>query len=83
MPFYIYFACLSVCLFVCLFVCLYPINVKTAEPIRHKFCVGAHVAQGRFIECLKNLKTHEILLKFRIFWFFNVCTESRALTKFL
>ena len=34
---------LSVCLFVCLFVCLYPKNVKTAEPIGPKFCVGHHV----------------------------------------
>ena len=24
----------------CLSVCLYPINVKTAEPFRAKFCVG-------------------------------------------
>ena len=24
-------------------VCLYPINVKTAEPIGPKFCVGHHV----------------------------------------
>ena len=28
-------------------VCLYPINVKTAEPIRRKFCVGLHVAAGK------------------------------------
>ena len=27
-------------------VCLYPINVKTAEPIRPKFCVGPRVAPG-------------------------------------
>ena len=33
---HIYFASLSVC--------LYPINVKTAEPIGPKFCVGPHVA---------------------------------------
>ena len=26
-----------------LFVCLYPINVKTAEPIGPKFCVGPRV----------------------------------------
>ena len=31
----------------CLFVCLYPINVKTAEPIRPKFCGGPHVAPGK------------------------------------
>ena len=28
-------------------VCLYPINVKTAEPIRPKFYVGPHVAPGK------------------------------------
>ena len=27
-------------------VCLYPINVKTAEPIGPKFCVGHHVTPG-------------------------------------
>ena len=41
---YIYFACLSVCLF------LYPRNVKTAEPIGLKFCVGPHVAPGKINE---------------------------------
>ena len=30
------------CLLVCLSVCLYPINVKTAEPIGPKLCVGPH-----------------------------------------
>ena len=40
---YIYFACLSGCLFVC----LYPINVKTAEPIGSKFCVGSRVTPGK------------------------------------
>jgi len=33
-----------------LFVCLYPINVKTAEPIRPKFCVGPHVVPGKVYE---------------------------------
>ena len=42
--------CLSVCLFVCLFVCLYPLNVKTAEPIGPKFCVGPHVTPGKVYE---------------------------------
>ena len=31
----------------CLSVCLYPINVKTAEPIRPKFCVRTHMAPGK------------------------------------
>ena len=43
---YINLACLSVCLFVC----LYPINVKTAEPIRPKFFVGHHVTTGKVYE---------------------------------
>ena len=35
---------------VCLFVCLYLINVKTAEPIEPKFCVGHHVTLGKVYE---------------------------------
>ena len=31
----------------CLSVCLSPINVKTAEPIWTKFCVGHHVTPGK------------------------------------
>ena len=38
---YLNLACLGVYLFVCLFV---SNNVKTAESIRPKFCVGPHVA---------------------------------------
>ena len=34
-------------LLVCLGVCLYPINVKTAEPIGSKFCVGLHMYPGK------------------------------------
>ena len=36
--------------FACLFVCLYPINVKTAKPIRTKFCVGPNMAPGKVYE---------------------------------
>ncbi len=32
---------------VCLYVCLCPINVKTSEPIRPKFCVGSRVIPGK------------------------------------
>ena len=35
-------------LFVCLSVCLYPINVKTADPIGSKFCVGPYMTPGKF-----------------------------------
>ena len=31
----------------CLSVRLYPINVKTAEPIGPKFCVGLRVTPGK------------------------------------
>ena len=44
---------LSVCLSVCLFVCLYPINVKTAEPIRSKFFVGHLGTPGKVYESSK------------------------------
>ena len=43
---YINLACLSVWVSVC----LYPINVKTAEPIGTKFCVGHHVTPGKVYE---------------------------------
>ena len=45
---FIYVLCWSVCLSVFLFVCFYPINVKTAEPIGLKFCVGPQMTQGKF-----------------------------------
>ena len=40
---------------VCLsmFVCLYPTNVKTAEPIGPKFCVGPHLTPGKVYGCSK------------------------------
>ena len=37
-------------------VCLYPINVKTAEPIRPKFCVGPQLAPGKVYQLSKFLK---------------------------
>ena len=40
-------ACLGVCLGVCLSVCLYPVNVKTTNPIRLKFCLGPHMTLGK------------------------------------
>jgi len=42
-PLYIYFACLSFRLV------FYPINVKTAEPIGPKFCLGrgTHMTLGK------------------------------------
>ena len=49
---YIYFA---------LSVCLSPINVKTAEPIGPKFCVGPHMTGQR--EDLWRLKIFKISLQ--------------------
>ena len=43
MPPHLSIYCLSVSLYVWVSVCLYPINVKTAEPIEPKFCVGPHM----------------------------------------
>ena len=76
---------------VCLFGCLNPINVKTAEPIRPKFCVGPHVAPGKvydrskfqkfvfksfyFCKILKNAAT--IIMKSANF-FLKYCTKRRC-----
>ena len=38
------------CQTVCLGVCLYSINVKTAEPIGPKVCVGPYMTPGCFID---------------------------------
>ena len=46
---YIYYASVSGCLFFC----LCPINVKTAEPIGPKFCVGTHVTPKKVYEWSK------------------------------
>ena len=32
---------------------LYPINVKTADPIRPKFCAGPHMTLGKVYETSK------------------------------
>ena len=57
---YIYFACLSVC--------LYPLNVKTAKPIGHKFFVGPRATPGK-VYGWSNFLTFAILTKFD-FWKF-------------
>ena len=41
---------LLVRLSICLFVCVSPTNVKTAEPIGPKFCMGPHVTPGKVYE---------------------------------
>ena len=52
--FYINLACLSWWVFGCLFVCFYVSNnVKTAEPIGPKFCVGHHVTPGKIYDWSK------------------------------
>ena len=75
---------LSGCLSLWLFVCLYPINVKTAEPIGPKFCVGPHVTRGKvyewlefqkfvfksFLNCKILIKRKKIYLNPQTFYFF-------------
>ena len=52
-------------------VCLYPINVKTAEPVRARFCVGPHVAPGKVYEWSKFKKFDSIKIRFPLnFWKF-------------
>ena len=67
-------------------VCLYPINVKTAEPIRPKFCLGLYVALGKVYENDQNLKNlclklfySEILWNPQTFFVFVLyCTKRRC-----
>ena len=53
---------------ICFSVRVYPINVKTAEPIAPKFCVGPHVTPGEVYECSKfqkiSLNQNSIVIKF-------------------
>ena len=57
-------------LFVSFFVCLCLINVKMAEPIGPKFCVGPYMTQGKVYEwsiAKISLQQNLILIKFRKF----------------
>ena len=59
-----------------LFVCLYPINVKTAEPIRPKFCVWPNVALEKVYEWSKFKKFASIKNRFSLnFWKFWKSTK--------
>ena len=53
--------------FASLFVCMYPINVKMAEQIRPKFCVGHVPMEGLgMIKISKNsLQQNSISIKFK------------------
>ena len=78
------------CLAVCLFVCLYPINVKTNELIRSKFCVGPHMTPRKvygcsilqnFFEFCKILKMHEKYYEIRetFLFLFYIAERENAL----
>ena len=55
----------------CFSVCLFPINVKTAEPIGPKFCVGPHICpQGRLMND-RNFKI-SLLTKFNFHKIFKI-----------
>ena len=65
---YIYFACL--------FVSLCLINIKTAEPIGPKFCLGPSMTTGKVLNeyKIKILKIHEIFYKIRELFACFCCT---------
>ena len=70
-------------LLVCLSVHLYPINVKTAEPIRPKFYVAPHVTPGKeydwskFFKKILCLKVYEIR---KLFYCFFTLYKEKMLT---
>ena len=47
-------------------VCLYPTNVKTAEPIGPKFCVGPHMTPGKVYKLSKFKKFASNKIRFLI-----------------
>ena len=54
---HIYSLCPNISIYIlCMYVCLYRINVKTAVPIRTKFCVGHHMTLGKIYEWSKFFK---------------------------
>ena len=66
-------------IYIFLSACLYPINVKTAELIGPKFCVGSHMTPGKVQGCSKLQK-----FVFKSFWFLlnlknarkNICKST-------
>jgi len=58
----------------CLSVRLYPINVKTAEPIGPKFCVGPNVTPGEVYELPKLEKF--VFKSFYFFLFFKILKSA-------
>ena len=86
LPIYIYILCLAVCLFVC----LYPINVKTNELIRSKFCVGPHMTPRKvygfsklqnFFKFCKILKMREKYYNIReLFCFCFILQKKKMLS---
>ena len=63
---------------VCLFV-LYPINVKTAEPIRPKCCVGPYVAPGK-VHGRSGFK--HVILKYVYLKLFNFAKFQKCAKKY-
>jgi len=68
----IYILCLSAS------VCLYPINVRTAEQIGPKFCVGPHVTQGEDLWMIKIKKK----LCLKVFYFCKILKMRENFLKF-
>ena len=59
---------MAICIYtllVCQYVCLWTINVKTAEPIGPKFCVGAYMTPGNVYESSELQKLSQHFFDFR------------------
>jgi len=67
-------------LLVCLSVCLYPINVKTGELIRPKFCVDSQNFKKLSPKTFGSCKIS--LYKFQV-QFFKTCFHEQKLTYYL
>ena len=57
---------MDIYIYSCLSVCLHPINVKTAEPIGPKFCVGPYMTPGKFYERSKYQNLPQTKLDFHL-----------------
>ena len=74
----------------CLYICLNPINVKTAEPIGPKFCVGPHMTPGKVLLSFKywppknqfslNFENSQFFIKYSNFSVFVLqCIQIKSL----
>ena len=65
-------------LLVCLFVCLCPINVKKAESIGPKFCVGHHMTRGKVYGLSKFQQKKYKICKLFVCFCFTIFTKKNV-----